>query len=230
VVTVSVRDEGGGAVQAVHADVELARGYARALEELRKSLGLAEPVSLALVSGQPGVLTVGEGLPDSDALWAALKPGLESALLGLVESRAREGAAIGEDLRNRVDTLQRITNELRELAREQPEQYKKRLAERIERLGLDGVDGNRVAQEVALFADKVDVAEELTRLGAHLAELRRLVAQDGPSGRRLDFLVQEVNREINTIGAKSQSAPAAARVVDAKAELERLREQIQNVE
>jgi len=230
VVTVSVRDEGGGAVQAVRADVELARGYARALDEVRKALGMAEAPSLALIAAQPGVLTVGEGLPDSEALWTALKPGLETALRGLVESRAREGAAIAEDLRNRVDTLDKLAVELRELARDQPEQYKRRLEERIGRLGVEGVDPQRLSTELAMFADKVDVAEELTRLAAHLVELRRLVAQDGPSGRRLDFLVQEVNREVNTIGAKSQSAQAAARVVDAKAELERLREQIQNVE
>jgi uncharacterized protein (TIGR00255 family) len=230
VVTVSVRDEGGGAVQAVRADVELARGYAHALDEVRKALGMTDPPSLALIAAQPGVLTVGEGLPDSEALWTALKPGVETALRGLVESRAREGAAIAEDLKSRVDTLDKLSVELRELARDQPEQYRRRLEERIGRLGVEGVDPQRLTTELALFADKVDVAEELTRLGAHLAELRRLVAQEGPSGRRLDFLVQEVNREVNTIGAKSQSAQAAARVVDAKAELERLREQIQNVE
>src|SRR5581483_10136783 len=196
VVTVSVRDEGGGAVQAVRADVELARGYARALDEVRKALGMAEAPSLALIAAQPGVLTVGEGLPDSEALWTALKLGLETALRGLVESRAREGAAIAEDLRNRVDTLDKLAVELRELARDQPEQYKRRLEERIGRLGVEGVDPQRLSTELAMFADKVDVAEELTRLAAHLVELRRLVAQDGPSGRRLDFLVQEVNREV----------------------------------
>ena len=118
------------------------------------------------------------------------------------------------------------------LTRDAPDIYRKRLRERLERALQDQppLDAARLAQEVAFLADKADVAEELTRLETHLAELKRLLSQTGPAGRRLDFLTQELNREINTIGSKSQSAPVAARVVDAKAEVERLREQIQNVE
>jgi uncharacterized protein (TIGR00255 family) len=239
VVTVSVRDEGGGLPQAVRADVELARGYAKALEEVRVALSLPEPVSLALVAAQPGVISVGEGLPDSDALWIALKPGLEQAVAALVEARAREGAALTEDLRVRLSSMEKFAADLRELTRDSPDLYRKRLQERLERaLGVSTgderlpaiVDPARLAQEVAILADKVDITEELTRLQAHLAEFRRLLSDGGAVGRRLDFLTQEVNREINTIGSKSQSGPAAARVVDAKAELERFREQIQNVE
>jgi uncharacterized protein (TIGR00255 family) len=112
-----------------------------------------------------------------------------------------------------------------------PELFRRRLEERLERALKPGeVDPARLAQEVAILADKVDVSEELTRLDAHLGELGRLLAKDAPTGRRLEFLVQEIHREVNTIGSKSQSAPAAARVVDAKAEIERIREQIQNVE
>ncbi len=240
VVTVSVRDEGGGVPQAVHADLELARGYARAFEELRKGLALGEPVTLELLAAQPGVLSVGEGMPDSEALWAGLKPGIDDALSGLIESRGREGEAIAQDLRARLAVVVKLVADLRELTREAPDLYRKRLLDRLDRaLGHDSpapqplptlIDPQRLAQEVALLADKVDVTEELTRLSAHLTELERLFANPAPSGRRLDFLTQEVNREINTIGAKSQSAPVAARVIDAKAELERLREQIQNVE
>jgi uncharacterized protein (TIGR00255 family) len=236
VVTVSVRDEGGGVPQAVRADLDLARGYAKALEELRAGLKLAAPVSLELVAAQPGVLSVGEGLPDSEGLWNALKPGIEAALGGLVESRTREGDAIARDLRARLGSVDKLVTDLRELTKDAPESYRRRLHERLDRAlkpdgtATNGVDPQRLAQEVAIFADKVDVTEELTRLGAHLAELGRLIDGGAPSGRRLDFLTQEVNREINTIGAKSQSAACAARVIDAKAELERLREQIQNVE
>jgi uncharacterized protein (TIGR00255 family) len=231
VVSVSVREEGGGDAQEVRADVELARSYAQALEQIRAALGLNEPVSLALLAAQPGVLTVGESLKGSDALWGALKPGVDEAIAGLLEARAREGASLKLDLESRADALDKLTGDLRELTRDAPDVYRKRLKERLERaLAEQQVDSQRLAQEVAFLADKADVAEELTRLETHLAELKRLLSQSGPAGRRLDFLTQELNREINTIGSKSQSAQVAARVVDAKAEVERLREQIQNVE
>jgi uncharacterized protein (TIGR00255 family) len=163
----------------------------------------------------------------------ALKPGVEAALDALLEARAREGAALKADLDARTATLEKLATDLRDLTRDAPDVYRKRLRERLERALQDQqqqVDSARLAQEVAFLADKADVAEELTRLETHLGELKRLLTQKGPAGRRLDFLTQELNREINTIGSKSQSATVAARVVDAKAEVERLREQIQNVE
>jgi uncharacterized protein (TIGR00255 family) len=231
VVTVGARDEGGGAAQQVRADVALARQYRAAFDEIRAALGVAEPASLALVAGLPGVITVGEGVGESDSLWRALEPGLEAALQALVAARAREGAALRADLAARLDTLERLAGELGTLTREAPEAYRRKLRERLDRALKPGeIDPARLAQEIAILADKMDVAEELTRIAAHVAECRRLLAAQDAAGRRLDFLTQELNREINTIGAKSQSAEVAARVVDAKAELERVREQIQNVE
>jgi uncharacterized protein (TIGR00255 family) len=231
VVTVTVRDEGGGTAQHVHVDLALARSYAQALEQLRATLALAEPLSLALLAQQPGVIAVGEPAPDSEALWAALEPGLQAAVNGLIESRTREGEAIGVDLRQRLANLEKLTVELRELTKDAPDTYRKRLHERLERTLQPGeVDPHRLAQEVAVMADRLDVTEELTRLGVHLIEFRRLLDGKAAAGRRLDFLAQELNREINTIGAKSQSGACGARVIDAKAELERVREQIQNVE
>jgi uncharacterized protein (TIGR00255 family) len=184
------------------------------------------------VAAQPGVLTVGEGLTDPDALWRALAPGVGQALDALVAARVREGEALKADLHARVTALEAMQRELGELTREAPELYRKKLRERLERALKPGeIDAQRLAQEIAIVADKADVAEELTRMALHLAECRRLVDESSASnGRRLDFLTQELNREVNTIGAKSQSAQVAARVVDAKAELERMREQIQNVE
>jgi uncharacterized protein (TIGR00255 family) len=213
----------------VYADLPLARGYAQALDEVRAAMGSTEVVTLAMVAGQPGVLVAGEGLPDSDALWRALQPGIDEAVRALVAAREREGEALAGDLRARLKLVEQLAGELRELTRDAPEQYKKRLEERLARLNAD-VDEQRVAVEVAVFADKSDVTEELTRLQLHVRELMRLLDEPGPQGRRLDFLVQELNREVNTIGSKSQSAACAQRVVDAKAEIERLREQIQNVE
>jgi uncharacterized protein (TIGR00255 family) len=230
-VTVSVRDEGGGGGQAVRADVGLARQYHHALTEVRGAIGSDEAVTLALVVAQPGVLTVGEGVTDPEALWSALRPGLEAALDALVAARAREGEALRADLQARLGALETMQRDLGTLTAEAPDNYRKKLRDRLERALKPGeVDAQRLAQEIAILADKADVTEELTRMAAHLVECKRLTDDKGANGRRLDFLTQELNREVNTIGAKSQSATVAARVVDAKAEVERLREQIQNVE
>jgi uncharacterized protein (TIGR00255 family) len=232
VITVGVRDEGGGTAQTVRVDLELARQYAAALSQLRAALGSEhEPLSLQQIAEQPGVLTVGEPMLDPEALWRALEPGVDDAVTALIDSRAREGQALAADLLARLGTIEALTAQIGELVREAPDTLRKRLRERLERAVKPGeVDPQRLAQEVAILADKLDVTEELTRLAAHLAEAKRLCAEQAATGRRLDFLVQEMNREVNTVGSKSQSAQVAARVVDAKAELERLREQIQNVE
>jgi uncharacterized protein (TIGR00255 family) len=231
VITVSARDEGGGAAQQVRADVALAQQYQRALDEIRAATGLAEPVTLALLAAQPGVVTAGEGVNDPEILWQSIAPGLEVALAALVAARAREGEALRADLLARLDTLEALARDITGLTREAPELHKKKLRERLDRSLKPGeVDPQRLAQEIAIVADKLDVTEELTRIAAHIAECRRLCRGNDSSGRRLDFLTQELNREVNTVGSKSQSADVAARVVDAKVELERLREQIQNVE
>ena len=233
VVSVSVRDEGGGGTDEVRADLELARSYAEALTKIRDVLETAEPISLALIAAQPGVLTVGEPLRDGEELWAALKPGVEAAVAALGESREREGGALQVDLQTRAATLDKLAVELRELTRDAPDQYRRRLRERLDRALQPGdapIDAQRLTQEVAFLADKADVAEELTRLETHLAELKRLLGQSGPSGRRLDFLTQELNREVNTIGSKANDAVISREVVTLKAELEKFREQAQNVE
>jgi uncharacterized protein YicC (UPF0701 family) len=237
----------------LRADLALARQYHDALVEIGRTLDLPDPVTLALVAGQPGVLEVGERARDPDTLWRALAPGVDAALTALVETRAREGAALRADLQARLGTLEEAVRALGVLTRDAPEVLRRKLTERLERALRPGlgdasalgrgdprepaatemppwIDPQRLAQEVAILADKADVSEELTRLQLHLVELRRLVDAGEASGRRLDFLTQELHREVNTIGSKSQSAEIAARIVDAKAEVERLREQIQNVE
>jgi len=229
---VTLRDEGGASAESIRTDVALAQAYATALEEVRVAIGAPVGDMLALVASQPGVLSTSHATADPDELWAALEPAVSAAAKSLITAREREGAALSADLGMRIGHLEAHAAELQQLTADSPQAHKKRLHERLARL-LDGadVDPQRLAQEVALFADRVDVAEELTRLAAHLVEARRLVESErGPTGRRLDFLTQELHREINTIGSKSQSAACAARVVEAKAELERLREQVQNVE
>ncbi|HRI51239.1 MAG TPA: YicC family protein [Pseudomonadota bacterium] len=249
---VTLRQDGAAAARPqVQVDLELGRSYGQALRGLWQVLRPvaagdegahpgplppgAEATLLQLVTAQPGVLTFGERDLDAESRFRAIEPLLDKALDGLAQSRQREGQALHTDLLARLGTLGRLLEEVIRLVEQAPEQHRRRLSERVARL-LDGsapaqpLDPQRLAQEIALIADRLDVSEEITRLRAHMAEFTRLCQGDALAGRQLDFLTQELHREVNTIGSKSQSAEVAARIVAMKAELERLREQIQNVE
>jgi uncharacterized protein (TIGR00255 family) len=230
-VEVAVRRAGGAGGLAPKVDVALAESYARAFAEIQARLGLPGHVALADVLAAEGVVRLDERQMDSDAAREALRRALAAALDALVAMRAREGEALARDVRARLDTVEGLVARVAMLAPQTIEHHRVRLAERIAEL-TRGVplDPARLAQEVALFADRTDVAEEMTRLASHVAQARTLLASDEPAGRKLDFLVQEMHREANTIGSKSQSAEIAAAVVALKAEIERMREQVQNVE
>jgi uncharacterized protein (TIGR00255 family) len=198
-----------------------------ALAELARTLGMAGP-DLALVLAQPGVVALAEDeheSPDASVLAAT-----ESALAQLVAMRDAEGKALAKDLAERIAELGALRDQLGVLARDVPQAVHKKLTERLEKLVKDEVDPQRLAQEVALLADRADVTEELVRLGSHLDQARALVTGTQSAGRRLDFLVQELGRELNTVGSKSATAEITALVVEGKAVLEKVREQVQNVE
>jgi uncharacterized protein (TIGR00255 family) len=188
-------------------------------------------VTLADVISAEGVVRLDERAVDLELVGEALRRGLAQALAQLVAMRAREGEALGRDLLARLDELERIVGRVFVLAPQAVEQYRTRLTERIAELtrGLP-LDPARLAQEVAVFADRTDVAEEITRLRSHVGQVRALLSSTDPAGRKLDFLVQEMHREANTIGSKSQNGEIAGLVVALKAEIERMREQVQNVE
>jgi uncharacterized protein (TIGR00255 family) len=161
----------------------------------------------------------------------ALELALAGALDALIAMRTREGASLFTDLSGRLDLVVSTVHEVRALAPTAVDDYRARLQERIAELARGvPVDPQRLAQEVAFFAERTDVAEEMTRLASHLEQFRALLAATEPSGRKMDFLVQELHREVNTTGSKSQHAGISARVMALKAELERIREQVQNVE
>ncbi len=233
VVDVGVRREVPGSVRgaAPRVDLPLAAAYAKALREMRAELGLAGEVTLHDLVGLEGVVGLSEVAADPGPAAEALERALSVALDALDDMRRREGEALARDLSARLVTVEKGAAAIRAAAPQSVEAYRERLATRVAELSRGvPVEPARLAQEVAFFAERIDVSEELTRLSSHLAQLRALIASDAPAGRRLEFLVQEVNREVNTIGSKSQNAGIAAQVVELKAELERVREQIANVE
>ncbi|MGA9522123.1 MAG: YicC/YloC family endoribonuclease [Myxococcaceae bacterium] len=212
-------------------DLALAREYQRAFQELAHSLSTRESVSLQFIASQPGVVRVEERSLSFEDAQRALEAALSQALDALVAMRAQEGQAIAQDLGSRIGTVEGFVDELTRFAPQAVEEYRQRLSERIAELARGvPVDPQRLVQEVAVFAERTDVAEELTRLRSHIEQYRSLLATDEPAGRRMDFLVQEMHREVNTTGSKSQHVEISNRVVLLKAEVERIREQVQNVE
>jgi uncharacterized protein (TIGR00255 family) len=226
-VTVHIRDESAAGSAGI--DEVRVRAVRAVLDRLRRELGLAAPVDLATVAA---FMTAGAGSDlEGETLWEALRPGIEAALAELRATRAREGVALAEDVGGRLERLRALVVQIRAAAAGLPERFARRLEERLTTLrGQPGFEPGRVAQEAALMAERLDVSEELVRLDAHLGLVGELTRAGGAVGRKLDFVVQEVGRELNTIGSKAQDAAIAGFVIDAKAELERLREQAQNIE
>ncbi|MBN2573828.1 MAG: DUF1732 domain-containing protein [Deltaproteobacteria bacterium] len=218
----------------VDLDVARARGIHATLEGLRKELGLASPVDLATVAA---FVNAGSAAPPAElpaACWPALAPALAAALDGLLVMRAQEGAAILADVTGRLTNLRGLVERIATLATGVPDRAARRLEERLAVLAAatPAIEPARLAHEVAVLAERLDVSEEIARLRAHLEHLGVLLAgqaKDAP-GRRIDFLAQEIAREFNTLGGKIQDAAIAALVIDGKAELEKLREQAQNIE
>lgn len=220
-----------GATQ-VAVDLALVDQYRRALGEVAKRLQ-RDPDKLdplPIILAQPGVLVAQEADPDVAGEWALCETALDAALVDLDAMRVAEGAALGQDLGSNLDELQRLRLDVIDLATGLAERLRDRLAERLQKLLGDRVDAHRLVQEAAVLADKADIAEELARLGSHVDQFRDALGANEPVGRRLDFLLQEMNREVNTLGSKSAEAPISTKVVEMKTVLERLREQAANVE
>ena len=213
----------------VQVDRALFDAYASALSSLTDS-GVEDDRSLMSIARLPDVLVVTEAEEDQDALRALLKETLDAALDQLIEMRRREGAEMKKDLAFRTDRIEEMTNAVEKRYPETVEEYTRRLRASIEELIGKNVDETRLLTEVAVMADRSAIAEETVRLHAHIAQLRECLEKAEPVGRRIDFLVQELNREVNTISSKSQDVPITQLVVGMKAEIEKLREQLQNIE
>lgn len=230
-VEVAVRRSAVRGMLAPRVDLPLAQEYARAFEQLRAALALPGPITLADVLGAEGVVGLEERAADVEAARVAVSRALDGALGQLGVMRAREGEALARDLAGRLDLLEGLVARIEKLAPQTVDHYRARLQERVQDLsrGLP-VEPSRLAQEVAIFADRVDVAEEITRMRSHVQQTRALMSGSEPAGRKMEFIVQEMHREANTIGSKSQGVEISGLVVQLKAEIERMREQVQNVE
>jgi len=209
-----------------------ARAYHETLTALNQALGLTEPVTLDLVLAGGGIVQAVEAEKDADEVWGHLQPCLQTALDDLNAMRRTEGAHLAQDFAMRLDAIEGMLEEIAGEAEKVPELYRQRLSERIEALthGIAEIDQARIAQEAALLADRSDISEEIVRARSHIKQFRALMADNTPAGRPLNFLLQEFNREFNTMGSKSGKAAMAHTIVAVKSELEKLREQIQNVE
>lgn len=206
--------------------------YVSTLNAIKDRYQLKEELSLGLISKYPDALAVEYQEADEETIWALLAEALEKALASLMEMRKKEGDSLADDILGRVhniqDTLEKIESQSPQLV----EAYENRLKERIKELLNDfsEVDEAKIIHEVAIFADKTNIAEEVVRLRSHFVQIEDIFKLGGAIGRKLDFLIQEMNREINTIGSKSPDLNIANSVIEVKSEIEKIREQVQNIE
>ncbi|MCX7711644.1 MAG: YicC family protein [Clostridia bacterium] len=229
-VYISFEDKGEDS-KTVLLDEALAKAYISAIQNLKEKFGLNDDASVSLVSRFPDVLRVEKVETDEEKLWNLLKAALEGALESLIAMRLKEGKELRSSLLDKADYIESVLKTISQRSPEVVKEYKAKLENRIkELLDQQTVDENRIAMEVAIFADRCSIDEEIVRLGSHIGQLRDTLNSQQPVGRKLDFLVQEMNREINTIGSKANDLVITKSVIDLKSEIEKIREQIQNIE
>lgn len=209
----------------------LAESYLTALKELSDRYGVRDDISVTNLSRYPDVLTVRQTALDEDAVWESVRTVTDMALTRFVAMREQEGARLRDDVLSRAATILQAVEAVEERSPQTVKEHMDKVVARMREL-LDGaaVDEGRLLTEAAIYADKVAVAEETVRLRSHIDQLRQLLESGEPVGKKLDFLVQEMNRETNTIGSKGNDLQLTRIVVDIKAEIEKIREQIQNIE
>ncbi len=229
---VSLHAGEGMAAARVHVNRALAKAYANELNRLARELKLTGPLSLDTLMRAPGVLQSNEEMADAEDFWPSVESALKKALAMLVKMREREGSHLQKDLMQRIAIMQKSVARVKKEAPLVQQRYREQLLERIQHAGIEGVtlEDERLIKEVIYFADRSDISEEITRLESHFQQFHDCLKSREPVGRTLDFLAQEMNREINTIGSKANDARISREVVILKAELEKFREQAQNVE
>lgn len=209
----------------------LAAGYIAALQEITERYKLPDTVTVNSLSRYSDIFSVHKAPEDEEAIWAAVQPVAEKAVDAFIAMRETEGSRLYEDVMARAAVILELVGKIEARSPETVKAYRERLEMKLREVLSDtAIDEQRILSEAAIFADKVAVAEETVRLRSHFEQLKSLLGAEEPSGRKMDFLVQEMNRETNTIGSKASDSQIAYMVVDIKAEIEKIREQIQNIE
>jgi uncharacterized protein (TIGR00255 family) len=213
-------------------DENLAAQYVDILKKLKDKFDLVDDISVMSVAKFPDVVSTEEKEEDEDLIWSKLNEALEETFIKLKEMRSEEGSKLAEDISMRCDFLSKYIEDIEGFSERVVEDYKEKLNARINDLVDDPsvIDESRLAQEVAIFADKSSITEEIVRFKSHIDQLKKTVVKNESIGRKIDFLIQEMNRETNTIGSKSSDLNITNLVVEVKSELEKIREQIQNIE
>lgn len=215
----------------VNVNETLAAGYAKALKELSERFGLKDDISAVTLSRYPDVITLHKASEDEERIWNAVKTVAETAVSKFIEMRETEGSKLRGDILSRADYIIECVEFIEGRSPETVREYNEKLKQRMkELLGDAAVDEQRLLNEAAIYADKIAVDEETVRLRSHISQLREFMNSSEAIGRKLDFLVQEINREANTIGSKAQDVDIAKKVIAIKAEVEKIREQVQNIE
>jgi len=226
-----IRDDHGKRVRTVTVDLDLALAYASALNDLKRALSISGPLDLPVLTSLPDLVRIEEQKEDLEAAWPAIASGVTAAVDRLVAMRETEGARLADDLRRRAVRLGEHLAAIEQRAPAVVEEYHAKLLRRVQELtNAVPVDAGRLATEVAMFADRADITEEITRFRGHLTQFLSTLDAGGAVGRTLEFIVQELGREANTIGSKANDLEITRRVIAVKGEMESLREQIQNVE
>jgi len=216
---------------AVRVNEPLLRGYLEAISMIADDFGLQNDATAMSVSRFPDVLSVEKKELDADAVSEAIREITERALNDFDSMRLREGEKLRDDVTGKLETIEGLVSRVEEVSPQTVAQYRERLYQKMrEVLGTAGVEESRILQEAAIFADRVAVDEETVRLRSHISQLRGMLSGESPIGRKMDFLIQEFNREANTTGSKCQNTEIAYTVVELKSEIEKIREQIQNIE
>ncbi len=209
----------------------LLKSYVEAIRHISEEYSLVNDMTALNVSRFPDVLSVEKKDLDADAIAAAISSITEKALVDFDAMRLREGEKLRDDVLSRLDTIDALVRTVEEEAPKTVAEYRARLEQKMaEVLGTAGIDESRILAEAAVFADHIAVDEETVRLRSHMAQLKTMINGSSPTGRKIDFLIQEFNREANTIGSKCQNSDIAHVIVDLKSEIEKIREQIQNIE
>lgn len=212
-------------------NTELARSYHEAMRSLQKELNAPGEITIATILQAPGVMRFPEEALNPEDTWQPVEGALRAALADLIKMREREGKHLAKDLIHRLKAIRKKLKEVRALHPDVVKRYRATLLDRIQKAGLPlASEDERVLKEITFFADRADVSEELTRLESHLAQFAHHLRSKEPVGRTLEFITQEIFRELNTLGAKANDAAISQRVIGCKAELEKIREQVQNLE